>query len=182
MLTHKLVFEIFEKRGRNINDIHNDICHILKINKKLVNKKALYIKIKRGLSKLRKLKGKKPTEYKEFEKKEFKIPIEENPSSKIKPSTVHSTTESNITITNLQKKIISLKEQLRAIKKQRLSEKIKRKDDIIRNLRRKVYINEKKQRKETMKEEKIENQGNVFLDKGVQCNTFKTVLKDLERS
>lgn len=59
MLIYKLVFEIFEKRGGNINDIYNDICYILKINKKLVNKKVLYIKIKRGLLKLRKLKGKK---------------------------------------------------------------------------------------------------------------------------
>lgn len=56
MLTHKFVFEIFEKRGGNINDINNDICQIMKINKKLVNKKTVFIKIKRGFSKLRKLK------------------------------------------------------------------------------------------------------------------------------
>lgn len=44
-----------------------------------------------------------------------------------------------------------------------------------------MNINEKKQRKETRKEEKIKNQRNVFLDKSVQCNTFKNVLKDLEK-
>lgn len=75
-----------------------------------------------------------------------------------------------------------MKEQLRAIKNQRLDQKIKKKDDIIRNLRRRVYIHEKKQRKEARKEEKNENQQNTgFLDKGVQCNTFKNVLKDLEK-
>lgn len=64
--------------------------------------------------------------------------MEEKPNLKIEPSTVHSTMDSDITITNLQKKILSLKEQLRAIKKtQRLNEKIKRKEDIIRNLRKK---------------------------------------------
>lgn len=63
MLTLKLVFEIFEKIGANINAIHNaihnDICQIMKLNKKLVNKKVLFQKIKKGLSKSRKLKGKK---------------------------------------------------------------------------------------------------------------------------
>lgn len=45
-----------------------------------------------------------------------------------------------------------------------------------------MYIHEKKRRKEARKEEKIETQQNtVLLDKGVQCNTFKNVLKDLEK-
>lgn len=82
MLTHKLVFEIFEKRGGNINDIHNDICHILKINKKLVNKKALYIKIKRGLSNLRKLKGKKQPNIKNLKKKNSKFLLKKTPIRK----------------------------------------------------------------------------------------------------
>lgn len=92
----------------------------MKMNKKLV-KKALFIKIKRGLSKLRRLKGKPPktNEYTEFEKSEYKITLEEKPDLNIyiyQPSTdpqLHST-DKDIAIINL-KKIISLKERLRAI-------------------------------------------------------------------
>lgn len=92
----------------------------MKMNKKLV-KKALFIKIKRGLSKLRRLKGNPPktNEYTEFEKSEYKITLEEKPDLNIyiyQPSTdpqLHST-DKDIAIINL-KKIISLKERLRAI-------------------------------------------------------------------
>lgn len=56
----------------------------MKMNKKLV-KEALFIKIKRGLSKLKRLKGKPPktNEYTEFEKSEYKIPLEEKPDLNI---------------------------------------------------------------------------------------------------
>lgn len=120
----------------------------MKMNKKLV-KEALFIKIKRGLSKLKRLKGKPPktNEYTEFEKSEYKIPLEEKPDLNIyiyQPSTdpqLHST-DKDIAIINL-KKIISLKERLRAIhvkkkRRPRLNKKIKRKDDIISYLKRRV--------------------------------------------
>lgn len=81
----------------------------MKMNKKLV-KKALFIKIKRGLSKLRRLKGKPPktNEYTEFEKSEYKITLEEKPDLNIyiyQPSTdsqLHST-DKDIAIINLKK-------------------------------------------------------------------------------
>lgn len=44
------MFEIIEKRRGNINDMHIDIRQIVKINKKLVNKKAVYITIIRRFS------------------------------------------------------------------------------------------------------------------------------------
>lgn len=53
MLTHKFVFKSFGKSGGNINDIRNDISQVVKMNTKLVNKKSLFIKIKKGLSKFK---------------------------------------------------------------------------------------------------------------------------------
>lgn len=65
----------------------------MKMNKKLV-KKALFIKIKRGLSKLKRLKGKPPktNEYTEFEKSEYKIPLEEKPDLNIYISAINRST------------------------------------------------------------------------------------------
>lgn len=59
MLTHKFVFKSFEKSGGNINDIRNDISQVVKMNTKLVNKKSLFIKIKKGLSKFKRNERKK---------------------------------------------------------------------------------------------------------------------------
>jgi lipase chaperone LimK len=168
-ITNKLVQELNEKVGGNKHQLHSNLCKLVCKNPASVNASSLQITVNRMLHHINKLKhARNMDRYKNYLKADFRFPRQ------LMKRKLETDADSHEKIIQFQEsQIISLKARYRnaniAVFNQeirRLTETIVRLKDEIRSL--------KAVKKETSNKY-------MSVEAGVQCNTLKIYVSDLEK-